>query len=293
MLNQEQVDAYHRDGYITVNDIIPQEQIAALRQVSDEFLEKSRKTTEHTDLFDLEPEHSAEEPRLRRLKSPERHHPTFDKTFRDDNVLDILEQLIGPGIRHFGSKLNMKSAGFGSAVEWHQDYAFSPRTNDDILVVGVPLDDMDEDNGCLLVVPGSHRGPIYSHHQDDVFVGAVSDPDFDPSLVVPIELKAGDISIHHCRTLHASRPNINPERSRRLYLEQYAAADSWRLRELPIQDFAIFNSSMLRGEPPTKPRWTDVPEVPMPEVVRPGLGGSIYESQTQLKQRLMAEGKEK
>ena len=291
MLQQQQIDTYHRHGYITVEKVFSAKEIDDLRRASDEFVEKSRETTEHTDLFDLEPGHSADQPRLRRLKSPERHHSAFDKTFRDDRVLDMLEQLIGPGIRHFGSKLNMKSAGFGSAVEWHQDYAFTPRTNDDILVVGVPLDDMDEDNGCLLVVPGSHRGPIYSHHQDGVFVGAVSEPDFDPDPVVAVELKAGDISIHHCRILHASRPNTNLKRSRRLYLEQYAAADAWRLREMPIQDFEAFNSFMLRGEPPTEPRWTDVPEVPIPEVVKPGLDGSIYESQTQLKHRLMSESK--
>ena len=289
MLTQTDVNAYRQNGYITVKNVFSPEQIAALCRVSDEFVEKSRQTTEHTDVFDLEPGHSPQEPRLRRLKSPERHHPVFDRTFRDDGVLDMLEQLIGPGIRHFGSKLNMKSAGFGSAVEWHQDYAFSPRTNDDILVVGVPLDDMDEENGCLLVVPGSHRGPIYNHFQDDVFVGAVTEPDFAPAPVVPVELKAGDISIHHCRLLHASHPNTNSSRSRRLYLEQYAAADAWPLRMLPIDDIEAYNAFILRGEPPTEPRYEEVPDVPTPEVVRPGLGGSIYESQTQMKQRLMAD----
>lgn len=290
MLNQNQIDAYHQNGYLTVKDVFSSAQIAALGQVADEFVEKSRQATDHTDVFDLEPGHSAEHPRLRRLKSPEQHHPTFDQTFRDDHVLDMLEQLIGPAIRHFGSKLNIKGAGFGSAVEWHQDYAFSPRTNDDILVVGVTLDDMDEENGCLLFVPGSHRGPIYNHFQDDVFVGAVSEPDFAPTPVVPVELKAGDISIHHCRLLHASRPNTNPDRSRRLYLCQYAAADAWPLKNMPT-DLEAYNAFMLRGEPPTEPRWVDVPPVPTPDVVRPGLGGSIYESQTQMKQRLMAESK--
>ena len=70
-------------------------------------------------------------------------------------MLNMGAQLIGPGIRLNNTKLNLKSGGFGSAVEWHQDLAFYPHTNDDLLAVGVCMDDMMLLNGCLLVIPGS------------------------------------------------------------------------------------------------------------------------------------------
>ena len=73
----------------------------------------------------------------------------------------------------------MKSGGFGSPVEWHQDWAWYPFTNDDLLVVGICMDDMIEENGCLLAIPGSHKGRILNHHQDGCFVGGVTEPDFD------------------------------------------------------------------------------------------------------------------
>ena len=60
----------------------------------------------------------------------------------------------------------MKNPGHGSAVEWHQDWAFYPHTNDDLLEVGIALSDMTEENGALLVVPGSHKGKTWDHHQD-------------------------------------------------------------------------------------------------------------------------------
>ena len=101
-------------------------------------------------MFDLEPGHTAAHPQLRRLKSPAAEDPVYDRTLRHDTILDIVAQLIGPTIRTNGNKLNMKSAGFGSEVEWHQDWAFYPHTNDDILAVGVALDDMMLENGCLL-----------------------------------------------------------------------------------------------------------------------------------------------
>ena len=105
---------------------------------------------------------------------------------------------------------------------------FYPHTNDDVLAVGVCMDDMTEENGCMLMVPGSHKGELYSHHENGVFVGAVSDPDFQAGETAKCLVKAGGITVHHARTLHASTPNhsANP---RRLLLFEYCALDSWPL----------------------------------------------------------------
>ena len=77
-----------------------------------------------------------------------------------DLILAPVRDLIGPDLRLHTTKLNMKSAGYGAAVEWHQDFAFYPHTNDDVLAVGVILDDMGMENGPLMVFPGSQEGPI-------------------------------------------------------------------------------------------------------------------------------------
>ncbi len=78
---------------------------------------------------------------------------------RHGAILEILRELIGPAIRFDTSKLNMKSPGYGAAVEWHQDWAFYPHTNSDLCAVGVMMDDCGIENGPLLCIPGSHRGP--------------------------------------------------------------------------------------------------------------------------------------
>ena len=287
MLTQDQIESYHTDGYITVAGVISAEELAKLRSVTDHFVDLSRQATDHTDQFDLEPGHCFETPRLRRLKTPENLHPAFDRVFRDDTIIEMVAQLVGPAVRHFGGKLNMKSAEFGSPVEWHQDFAFAARTNDDMLAVGVAIDDMTPENGCLLVVPGSHRGQIYNHFQDDDFAGAVTDPDFEPGNVVHVELAAGDISIHHGRTLHASAPNTTTDSPRRFYLLQYCAADAWRISlDPPDGDMDAFNALMLRGNPPAEPRHVETPPVPSPDKPRSVLSGSIYESQSMLKRRL-------
>src|SRR6185503_8796989 len=116
-------------------------------------------------------------------------------------IAEILTPLIGTtsGIRYQTGKLNMKAAGYGAAVEWHQDWAFYPHTNDDLLAVGVMLDDVALENGPLMVVPGSHRGKIYDHHHDGYFHGAVNLAVEKPDLASAVTLtaKAGSMSIHH------------------------------------------------------------------------------------------------
>src|SRR5438445_3683766 len=86
-----------------------------------------------------------------------------------------------------------------------------PHTNDDLLAVGVALDDGTLENGCLLMLPGSHRGPILDPRQDGVFVGAidVEREGVDVPGAVPVTVGAGDITLHHARMLHASAPNTS------------------------------------------------------------------------------------
>jgi phytanoyl-CoA hydroxylase len=141
------------------------------------------------------------------------------------------------------------------------------------------MDDSTLENGCLMVLPGTHRGPILDHHQDGVFVGAVTEPGFRPDGAVPILLKAGGISIHHARLLHGSAPNLSP-RARRLLLFQYCAADAWSL--LPgDKPWETYAASVLQGSPVSQPRLAPVPvRLPLPAAKH---GGSIYENQRDLK----------
>jgi phytanoyl-CoA hydroxylase len=283
MLTSEQINFYHENGYLGVEGVLSAKEVAELRRVTDGFVQLSGSVTEHTDVFDLEPEHTPDSPKLRRLKNPVLHHDLYKKTLHHPGVLDIVEQLIGPGLRTNGNKLNMKSPEYGSPVEWHQDWAFYPHTNDDIVTVGVCMDDMMYENGCLLVIPGSHKGPILTHHQNGRFAGAVTEEVPDADKAVPIELKAGGISIHHVRMLHASARNVSAN-PRRLLLYQYCAPDAWHLQG--YGNWQEYLDTMVRGEPTNRPRLVDVPvEMPFPEAER---GGSIYETQLVLEKPVFA-----
>jgi ectoine hydroxylase-related dioxygenase (phytanoyl-CoA dioxygenase family) len=284
MLTQAQIDEYHARGFLAVDNVLTPTEIQELRDVTDEFVDQSRAFTEHTDVFDLEPDHTAQAPKLRRLINPASNHEAYDRTLRHDKILDMVSQLVGTeSVRTNGNKLNMKASGLGSPVEWHQDWAFYPHTNDDLLAVGVAIDDMTQQNGCLLVIPESHKDRVYDHHQDGRFIGAVTEPDFDDSNAEAIEIKAGGISIHHVRTLHGSMPNTSSS-PRRLFLLMYCSGDSFSLTETPgqITDWEDYVRSFLRGGPSQDVRVEACPvRLPLPGPLKPG---SIFENQTALKQ---------
>ena len=278
MLTQEQIADYHEKGYLGIENVFSAVEVRQLQQITDAFVERSRTIEEGDAIFELEPGHTPQMPKVRRMRNPVGQDPVYGQALRNERVLDIVAQLIGPASRTNGNKLNMKLSEMGSPVEWHQDWAFYPHTNDDLLAVGVCIDDMNEENGCLMVVPGSHKGKIYDHHQDGCFIGAVTEADFDDSAAVKVELKAGGISIHHVRALHGSLPNTS-DKPRRLMLFQYCAADAFPIGG-GLSDWDQFNSSLLRGEPVWEPRLEKIPvRMPLP---KPERNQGIYELQTQL-----------
>jgi len=277
MLSEAQIAAYRRDGVLVVPEVLDTRELTDLRRVIDEIVAGAANVASNDEIYDLEPTHTRAMPRVRRIKAPTKVHPIFDAVLRHKKVLAILTALIGPALRMHGSKLNMKSAQYGSPVEWHQDWAFYPHTNDDILAIGMMLDDTDLDNGAMLVSPGTHTGPVWNHHgEDGRFCGMIA-PDTigrEIARAVPCTGRAGSMSFHHVRALHGSALNTS-NRSRNLLLYEVAAADAWPL--MGVKDFDEFNSRMIQGAPTIEPRVTPVPvRMPLPPALRQG---SIYENQ--------------
>ena len=279
VLSTEDIDFYRREGYLIVRDVLGPEAISALQDITDDFIESSRLLIESSDVLELDTGHTAEEPRIRRIKSPHRHHEVFAASLSHPKLLDIVEALIGPNIRWHHTKLNAKAPGGGRQVEWHTDWGYYPHTNSDLLEIGIALDPITLENGCLRILPRSHDGPVWDHYQGDSFVGAVEPGTFDMKASIPIELELGDISIHHVRALHGSAPNLS-ERNRRLLLQGYAAADAWPLMS-PHQpnDWPIWNDRMLRGEPTRDARLDGSPvRIPLP--LQKALG--LFDTQSKL-----------
>ena len=141
MISDRDVLFYSENGYLVVPSVLAPAMVESLRQEMSQILDKARGVTAHTDVYDLEPGHRPEAPRVRRIKTPHKFFPGFQKLYREPRLVGILQKLLGADIRLHGSKINLKAERYGSPVEWHQDWAVYPHTNDDLLAVGVVLDD--------------------------------------------------------------------------------------------------------------------------------------------------------
>ena len=287
MLTATQVEAYRKDGFLVLPEVIPPGQVVKARAKLVELIEASRRVPTSNSIYDLEDAHTPTNPRVRRIKDPHEVDPIYASLLSAPEITDIVAQLIGPDLRIEHTKLNIKPARGGEPVEWHQDWAFYPHTNDDILEVGVMIEDCTMENGPLLMIPGSHRGPVFDHHYQGYFAGAIdpTTPGLDVHQAVPITGKAGSISLHHVRTVHGSKDNLS-ETDRPLLLFGYCAADAWPLRADSFKDLSSFNAKMARGKPTLEPRLRDVP-VRMPYPPAPHQG-SIFENQKMVKGRSFA-----
>ena len=149
------------------------------------------------------------------------------------------------------------------------------------------LNDVDIENGPLMVIPKSHKGPVLSHeNKKGLFCGAInpSDPHFDFSKAVTLTGKAGSMTIHHARTLHGSAVNKS-KRTRNILFYECNSADAWPLvgtgaylkNTSPVNLWEQLKSQMVCGEVCVTPRMKNLPiRVPLPP---PPDYGSIFTTQ--------------
>ena len=243
MLSDAQVERFWQDGCLVAEDAVTAAQLAAMRAEIARWVEASRAHTEpfgpptidERPRFDMGAEHSAERPALRRVNNPSDISAAFREVMQDGAMVDMVADLIGPNVKFHHCKINLKLPGSHTEVGYHQDFAYTPHSNDDVVTALLMLDDMTLENGCLQVVPGSHRGPVHSLFDGERFTGFIA-PDVVAELKadqVPITGRAGSVCLMHTRLAHGSDANRST-RPRGLYICVYTAADAVPLARNPM-----------------------------------------------------------
>jgi phytanoyl-CoA hydroxylase len=284
-LTQEELDRYDQQGYLVITDAVPPKRLAEVIAETERMHDVAHTIETGTSMLDVDSAHTPEYPRVRRIKSQHEHSEFFRAFAAEPLIMDLLAPLMPSGIRLHNTKINMKSAGVGESIEWHQDWAFYPHTNDDVLAVGIYLDDCTLDNGPMLVIPRTHKGLVYDHHEAGYFCGATDPANIAEQIARAVSLTgpAGTLTLHHARLLHGSAFNRSTN-SRRFLLQAYAAVDAWPLADLK-GGLNGFNDRIVRGEPTLTPRM-EAPPVRIPLPLRPDvIMGSIYDNQRALENR--------
>jgi phytanoyl-CoA hydroxylase len=134
--------------------------------------------------------------------------------------VQICKELIGENVDLYWSGTAHKPPMTGKAFPWHQDsgYGGGPA---DFFSCWTALDDVDEDNGCFWVIPGSHKKGIAPHalkkSDSENYSGAfLIDPPIDQNLAIPVRLKAGEMICFSSKLIHETRRNLTPRKRRGL-----------------------------------------------------------------------------
>jgi ectoine hydroxylase-related dioxygenase (phytanoyl-CoA dioxygenase family) len=242
-LSETQRDAFWRDGWLLVEDAVDAELLADLRRDFAAWVEESREriapwgeTVDQRPRFDLERKsHSADHPALRRVNSPTEVSEAYRRAMASSRMTEIVAELIGPNVKFHHSKINSKLPGAATEVKWHQDFPFTPHSNDDIITALLFVDEVTADNGPLEIVPGSHLGPIHSLWKDDTFAAAVADEVAAESQKKAVRClgPAGACCFMHTRLLHGSAPNRTGQ-PRTLFISVYSSEDAVPLSPNPV-----------------------------------------------------------
>ena len=198
-LSNEQIEQYHRDGYVSPIRIVSEDDIAEFRH---------------------QMEHSEEAGDLRGIGQTKFYlrFPLVHKMATHPDLLDAVEDLIGPNIMLYHNTIWFKEGGTGSYVSWHQDNTYFGHDPCDVLTAWMAISPATIDSGCLQFLPGTQKLGQLALKEPDIHGGNMLSSgqtvDFDPASVAPypVELQPGECSLHHAFLIHGSLPNHAPDR---------------------------------------------------------------------------------
>jgi phytanoyl-CoA hydroxylase len=231
MTNESRSDQYQREGFTVVEGLLPAELIESLRnRITD--IGGGRVPEFPAGDIDFEPGDNGHEwsSAVRKINRCAENDTVFRNAASNFRILDIVESLIGGDIKLFGSQCFMKPPG-GIEKPYHQDSAYFTIEPMSLVTCWIALDDVTVENGCMWVIPGSHRGELYDHSQPWDVGGRVDmqvpDDKIDRSCETPITMSAGSCSFHHSMLLHRSGPNQTEGHRRGLAVHYMSSQSRW------------------------------------------------------------------
>ena len=278
-----EVKFYKKNGYLVKKNFIPKKEIYKINDLVKNIISKEKKkktkiknqggTQAYDNYHFVYNSNSSKNKQILRLNNPQNRHQIFFEISRNRKIITIVKKLIGGTVRFHLGKLNFKLPNKkGGEIAWHQDWAFYPHTNDDLITVGIYLEDCNEENGPLKVIPGSHLKAVLNHHgKDNNFIGKINTKRSKISAKKNVSLmgSAGTVTFFHCRTIHGSGLNYTSN-NRPLLLFCYRACDAWPLINdgNPHHDinFQNYEKNIIFGKKSLVPRCKEVPVIiPLPK----------------------------
>ncbi|MCA9443386.1 MAG: phytanoyl-CoA dioxygenase family protein [Candidatus Omnitrophica bacterium] len=224
----EQISSYNDDGFLIVRNLLSDAEVADLREAVQVLLHGN----DEVDRMHRERERGGA---VRQVYLAHRHNPAFQELVRNPKLTDPVRQILEEQVYIFHSKLNVKEAFEGSVWLWHQDYGYWVRDGVQPRIVStmILLDRATLNNGCLMVLPGSHRGGRLEHEADTTTTSYKQwciPPEILKKTMREEDIKyitgePGDALFFDCNLIHGSGHNMSPL-PRNTFIIAYNAIDN-------------------------------------------------------------------
>ncbi|MEM7210036.1 MAG: phytanoyl-CoA dioxygenase family protein [Pseudomonadota bacterium] len=251
VLRPDQRAHFYDEGYLAIPALLDKKTVGELRAIMQRSIESSADPKGPDNQFDFEAGHSPESPKLRRVAYVDDLDSECWRFCADSIIADIAADLLGPNLRFREVFINFKWAGGGAEVKWHQDIVFYPHTNTRTCQFLIALEDISLEQGPLQVIPGSHKGPIFEHYDEQGnWTGAMRDSDMitaGAENAIALTGPAGSMTVHHSCMIHGSDQNLS-DKGRPVFVITYTAADAIPYTAVPYP--SSHYGTLVRGVEP-------------------------------------------
>jgi len=213
LLSGAQLNQFREQGFIALKDMATPDEVAFMREVITRLFDvkAGHKEGAHFNFAGAEDDPNA--PNFPQIIAPHNYAESLRKTEYYKRATALAQQILGPDMRFGSDHTLLKPAFNGPATPWHQDEAFrNPDYDYEEISIWMPLQPVNEVNGCMMFMPGTHRADVLPHkspNNDTHVHGLECSGGFDPAQAVSCPLPAGGCTIHTGRTLHAAGPNVS------------------------------------------------------------------------------------
>lgn len=229
-ISPENVQFYNDYGYLIAPGIVSAEEVDSLKKDTVKIFRGEHGTIDG--LMPVAPDETDADvlKKYVAIHFPHKISPVIKDFLFQEKIVNVLKNVVSPNVKCMQSMLFVKGPGKAGQA-WHQDEFYIPTRDKSLIGVWIAIDDASIENGCLWIIPGSHK-PGYmmprvdNHSNEYADVDTIDVSGYKEEEIIPVEVKSGTVVFFHGYLLHSSKRNKTTDNFRTALVNHYMSAES-------------------------------------------------------------------